>query len=310
MLWRQRVFVILLAICFFADSLVAQTTLSVTDYGAVGDAQQVWVNTTAGSAMVSFTNTLTAADIGKTVELFGVGQFNTGNNVDGVFVTQAQDLIAVITNVDGNNNAYLSGDIPTLSSNGVYCIYGTNNVNAFASCLAACPSLATVYIPHGTLSPWGTTNAYLLIPYYQYTNFNYTYYPFGQTAAGILLHRGGLTFQGDGEGQSILMSDGAYKNQGFTCLRAGVFAVIGPITNDFPLIWTNLTFDGGIPVGQDGHQGAQPADWVDGRGWDGFSYAGLDEGTEPLNTFKEFSGCEFRHFSRGDDQGDHRERRQ
>jgi PKD repeat protein len=292
----QRAFIILLAISFFTESLAAQTTLTVTDFGAVGDAQQVWVNTTAGSPVVSFTNTLTTADIGKTIELFGVGQLSKGNNVSGVYVTNAQDLIAIITNVDGSNNAYVSGDIPTITSNGVYCIYGTNNINAFASCIAACPTNATVYIPHGTISAWGTTNAYLMVPYFQYTNYTYNYYPNGFDSAGILLHRGGLTFQGDGEGQSILMADGAYKNQGYACVRAGVFAVIGPVTNDFPLIWTNLTFDGGLPVGLDGYEGNQPADWVDGRGWDGLSYAGLDEGAEPLNTFKEFANCEFRHF--------------
>ncbi len=293
---KKFAFVLLLAPCFCAQGFVSQNTLNVTNFGAVGDAQQVWVSTTGGSPVVSFTNTLTTADIGKTVELFGVGQFSKGNNVNGVYVTNAQDLIAVITNVDDNNNAYLSGDIPTLSSNRVYCIYGTNNVNAFAACVAACPGIATVYVPHGTTSPWGTTNAYLMIPYFEYTNFTYSYYPFGRDAAGILLHRGGLTFLGDGEGQSILMAQGAYKNQGFTCMRGGVFAVIGPITNDYPLIWTNLTFDGGLAVGQDGYQGVQPADWVDGHGWDGTSYAGLDEGTEPLNTFKEFVDCEFRHF--------------
>jgi PKD repeat protein len=308
MLWRQRTFFILLAVCFFAKPLIAQTTLNVTSFGAVGDAAQVWVSTTAGSGKVAFTNTLSAADIGKTIELFGVGQFNKGNNVVGVYVTNAQDLIAVITNVDDSNNAYISGDIPTIASNNVYCIYGNNNVAAFASCIAAAPTNAVIYIPAGNIGPGGQQEAYLLVPPEQYTNFNYfggvngtpDYYTYGLGDCGITITRGGLWFTGDGEEQSILMADGAYKNQGGECMRGGIFYCEGAITNDYPLVWSNLTFSAGLPRGLDGYQGVQPADWVDGRGWDGWSCAGLDTiqryGDEPLNSFTEFVNCDFHGF--------------
>jgi len=310
MLWRQRAFIILLALSFFAKSSNAQTPLNVTDFGAVGDAEQVWVSTVAGSAVVTFTNGLSGADVGKTVELFGVGQTNVGSNISGQVVTNAQDLIAVIAAVSGNN-ATLSGDIPTVTSNSVYCIYGANNVNAFASCIAACPTNATIYIPHGTVSAWGTTNAYLLIPPQQYTNFFWTFSPDNNGDFGIQLFRGGLMFCGDGDGQTILMADGAYKNEesngtyprdhGGFCERGGIFVCIAPITNNYPLIWTNLTFDGGLPMGLTGNQAVQPANPVDGMGWDGTSCAGLDsfdpaQGTEPGNSLLEFANCEFRHF--------------
>jgi hypothetical protein len=68
--------------CFFAAFLgcgllfgSTDTTraLSVTDYGAVGDAVQFYVNTVSNSAVVTTTNQLSSADIGKSIEVFGVG---------------------------------------------------------------------------------------------------------------------------------------------------------------------------------------------------------------------------------------------
>jgi PKD repeat protein len=300
--WKQFVFIILLAPCFCVEGFVGQisagqTTLNVMDFGAVGDAQQVWVNTTAGSAVVSFTNTLSPGDIGKTIELFGVGSVNAGpGTLAYPTVTNCnQDIIDIITNVSGNN-AYVSGDVPQLSAANVYCIYGTNNTSAFNACLAAAGTNTTIYIPHGTVSHWGSTNAYLMIPSQNYTNYVYQYYPYGMSNFPIVLNRGGLEFLGDGQGQTILMAQGAFKNMGGTCVRSGIFAVSGPVVaDDYPLIWTNLTFDGGLQTGYVGHEGTQPANPVDGLGWDGLSCAGLDEGVEPLNTFKEFANCEFRH---------------
>jgi PKD repeat protein len=308
MLWRQTTFIIFLAIVFFAESLVAQTTFTVTDFGAVGDAQQVWVNTTAGSPVVSFTNTLTSADIGKTIELFGVGNINSGpGTLAYPTVTNCnQDYIGLITNVatdviSGATQyvAYIStpiGELPQRTGANVYCIYGTNNTSAFNQCLGAAGTNTTIYIPHGTVSPWGTTNAYLMIPWQNYTNYAYQYYPYGASNFPIVLNRGGLEFLGDGQGQTILMAQGAFKNMGGACIRSGIFSVNGPVVaDDYPLIWTNLTFDGGLQAGYIGHEGTQPANPIDGLGWDGWSCAGLDQGIEPLNTFKEFANCEFRH---------------
>jgi hypothetical protein len=300
--FKRFALIFLLAPCFCVKGSVGQisggqTTLNVINFGAVGDAQQVSVNTTAGSVVVSFTNALSAADIGKTIELFGVGNINTGpGTLAYPTVTNCnQDIIDIITNVSGNN-AYVSGDVPQLSAANVYCIYGTNNTSAFNACLAAAGTNTTIYIPHGTVSPWGTTNAYLMIPWQNYTNYVYQYYPYGANNFPIVLNRGGLEFLGDGQGQTILMAQGAFKNMGGTCVRSGIFAVNGPVVaDDYPLIWTNLTFDGGLQAGYIGYEGTQPANPVDGLGWDGLSCAGLDEGTEPLNTFKEFANCEFRH---------------
>jgi PKD repeat protein len=135
-----------------------------------------------------------------------------------------------------------------------------------------------------------------MIPWENYTNYVYNYYPYGASNFPIVLNRGGLEFLGDGQGQTILMAQGAYKNMGGACIRSGIFSVNGPVVaDDYPLIWTNLTFDGGLQAGYIGHEGTQPANPIDGLGWDGWSCAGLDQGIEPLNTFKEFANCEFRH---------------
>jgi PKD repeat protein len=270
---------------------VSGPSLNVTNFGAVGDEAQVWVNTTSGSVVVQFTNALSSADIGKTIELFGVGEKNTGNNVSGVYVTRAQDLIDIITNVI-NGNAYVSGDIPTVTSNGVYCIYGSNDSQAFQAAVNAASGTNTVInIPVGR---------FLLIPPCSYTNFNnalpYPNYFAVKCAQGIILTKGGITFAGAGPALTALVAQGGFKDQGGFCLRGGIFNCIGPITNDYPLIWNNLTFDGGMQTAFTGNEGTQPANAIDGEGWDGSSYAGLDSGIEPLHIFKEFSNCRFQHF--------------
>lgn len=266
----------------------AQTSLNVANFGAVGDERQVWVRTVAKSTIVSFTNSLSSADIGKTVMLFGVGDLNVGNNVKGLYVTNAQDLIAVIGNVVNETNAVISGDIPQVTSNGVYCIYGKNNSDSFQAAVNAAQGTNTIInIPAGN---------FLMIPDCQYTNFNNPIYFAVFLCQGIILNKGGLHFEGAGPGKTILVADGAFKNQGGFCLRGGIFNCIGPVTNNYPLIWEGVTFDGGMPIADTGNEGTQPANPIDGQGWDGSSYAGLDSGIQPLHLFKEFNNCEFRHF--------------
>lgn len=368
---------------------VQSQTLNVTNYAAKGDAQQVWVSTTAGSVIVGFTNTLSAADIGKTIEIFLTGNTNIGVNTLNAYgagpivATNCQDLVDTITNVSGTN-AYVSGDIPSFTANNnniisgspsydssghyvlnginpewqynytngahdtgvqaysvatstfisssnsviltgtpnttvtativsgmAYCVYGTNNVNPFAACIAACPTNAIVYIPHGTISPWGTTNAYLLIPYQAYTNDSGTIFdgsPYLLTAAGMIINRGGLYFEGDGEGQTILMGQGAGKAQLvqgnlIRGMRAAIVHCAGPVTNNFPVVFTNMTLDGGMQKGlNDEFQGTQPANWVDSLGWDNddhaiaYVFAVGASNPEPLWANLTLANCEFHHF--------------
>lgn len=279
----------LLAILLLSPTLVG-AALSVINYGAAGDCRQVWVSTTTNSVQVVFTNSISSADLNKTVLLFAVGQKRIGNNISGVYSTNYQDLIAVITNVVGST-AYLSGDIPQQTSNGVYCVYGTNNSYAFQAAVDAATGTNTVInIPAGN---------YLLIPPCQYTNFDnalpYPNYMALFELCGFKLYKGGITFQGEDRNTTILTGNGAWKNQGGYALRGDVFHCIGPITNDYPLVFDNLTFDGGVALGLAGGQGTQPANIYDGNGWDGTCAAGTDVGVEPLNSFKQFSHCTFRH---------------
>jgi len=61
-------------------STQSQTIFNVTNFGAVGDAVQLYVNTIANSVVVTTSNRLSSADIGKTIEIFGVGTQSMGLN--------------------------------------------------------------------------------------------------------------------------------------------------------------------------------------------------------------------------------------
>lgn len=328
-------FLLFLLVLLVSMAVSAQTLEDVTTYGAVGNAQQVWVNITANSSAVIFTNPLSAADINKTIEAFGVGATNIGVS-SYTLLTNAESLSPLPVSqlpATTNNNDYLGWitneaqlnpsqwvayvwspwgqtngqgyPFPSETSNAVYCIYGTNNANPFYNALYTTPTNIICYIPHGTISPWGTTNAYLVIPYQNYTN--YSGYSFLINDAGIVLTRGGVRFLGDGQGQSILMGEGAFEfrqtnppSSSFygRCTRAGIFFVQGPTTNNYPVTWTNLTFDGGMPVGLVGYNGIQPNNPIDGLGWDDDDHAigYVTSGGEPVLGQTITENCGFQHF--------------
>src|SRR5579863_6116658 len=101
------VLLLCLSLLGFKHSVQAQVTTNITNFGAVGDAVQFWVNATSGSMVVTTTNQLSSADIGKAIEVFGVGTPTYG--LDSYGNTNGhQDLIATITNVVNGTNIYLS----------------------------------------------------------------------------------------------------------------------------------------------------------------------------------------------------------
>ncbi len=267
----------------------AQLSLDVANFGAKGDCAQIWVSTVSNSTVVTCSsNIFTTADIGKTIELFAVGKMNTGLNVNNVRVTAPQDLIAIITDVVNENTINIAGDIPQVSADGVYCMYGTDNSSSFQAAVNAATGPDTIInIPAGN---------FLLIPAIQYTNYNSDALNWIPLSAGILINKGGLHFIGASRDATILTAAGAFKFQGSRYNRGMVFIANGPITNNYPLIWDKLTFDGGVQVGLVGNQGAQWNNTVDGLGWDGTCAAGADVGAEPLHTFKEFINCKFQRF--------------
>lgn len=97
----------------------AQTTLNVTNFGARGDAIVFPVNIVSNSTLVTTTNQLSSADIGKTVEIFAGGPL--GLNVTATFT---------VTNIVNATNLYLDQVVQcTLPATGVNSSYGNFVVN-------------------------------------------------------------------------------------------------------------------------------------------------------------------------------------
>jgi len=236
-------------LCLITTSSQAQTTLNVTDFGAVGDAVQFFVNTVSNSVVVTTSNQLSSADIGKVVEVFGAGPYTTPTN--------NQDLLAVITNVVNATNIYISR-VPGATSNGCQGVYGHNNATNFQNCIDAAQSNSIISIPNGT---------YLMIGSSNFMDFSM---PSGSWMDdhSLVLTKGGITFLGESETGTVLLGCGAWQNKGSLVLRGYMFKFIGPVTNNGPLIFDTMTIDGGVPVGCTGN-GGFPASTVTGDGWEG-----------------------------------------
>jgi hypothetical protein len=183
----------------------AQTNLNVTAFGAVGDAVQFSVNTVSNSTVVSVagTNTFSAADVGKVIEVFRAGPWLTYSNW-GAVVTQ-QDIICLITNVSHGTNLSLS--IPCGWTMNAYCIVGTNNAPAFQSAIDTASNLVagglytnvTINIPAGT---YLMVSPYVLDPAYEM-------YSISDTHPAIGISSGGITLKGQSAASTILMGCGA-----------------------------------------------------------------------------------------------------
>lgn len=241
----------------------AQAVLSVTNFGAHGDAVQFYVNTVSNSTVVTTTNPFSSADIGKTIEVFGVGKTTFGINSYGVQTNGWQDVIAIVTNVVNATNLYLNvlpqdgvtSYIPSVTTT-AWATIGTDNTLAMSNCIAAAAGFtnATIYIPHGT---------YLMMS--QAGNGGYAY-------CAVPLRRGGLHFLGENKTNTTLLSRAARQsysvfNLGNYCFRGFLFECVAPITNDYPLIFENLTLDGGVQQGNLNVHGIA-LNQVDGLGWD------------------------------------------
>jgi hypothetical protein len=75
-----------------------------------------------------------------------------------------------------------------------------------------------------------------------------------------------------------------------------LFSCRGPISHpEWPLVFGDLTFDGGVDVGRLSYRGF-PARTTDGAGWDMTHGAVIDHGSEPLHSFKAFRNCIFQHW--------------
>lgn len=268
-------------LALMATSSQAQTTLNVTNFGARGDAVQLWANTVSNSAVITVqsTNQLSSADVGKLILLFGAGPYTTPTN--------NQDLVAYISNVSDGTNVTLSLACGATSNN-VFGIYGTVDTDPFQNCVNAAMGTNTVIqIPAGT---------YLLVSDMQVTNFTMTdeAYPVG---AAVTISRGGITFSGAGMTNTVLLGCGAWKMQGSYVHRGRLFNCVGPVTNNptAPLIFQNLTMDGGVIQGEQINTHYFPAHTTDGSGWDE-THDAINVSGNPVWSLMVFQNCCITHW--------------
>jgi len=265
---------IMLVVPLLAATLIesrAQSSFNVKDYGAVGDAVKLFVNTTSNSVIVTTTSPLSSADINKTIEIFGAGSITTAPN--------CEDMVATITNVVNGTNVYISQTAKATLSH-TFATYGHNNTPMFMSVISACGTDTndTIIIPPGT---------YLLLP----TNHPGTY---GYSA--LYLTSGGIHFVGAGIANTILLSQGAWVSIAGVVWRGFLVQVQSPIVSDWPVSFANMTMDGGVPNGNTGYHG-YPANPVDGSGWDGTHDAYLTSGDyAPTLTHQTLSNIAFIHW--------------
>lgn len=262
-----------------APLVVQAGTLNVTDFGARGDAVSITANTVNGSPVITVpaSNALSSADVGKLVLLFGAGPATTPTN--------HQDLIATIVQVEQGINITLSAAAGA-TSNGVYCTYGTQNAEAFQHCVDAATGTNTVIkIPAGN---------YLLVPPAQLAVIA-TNNGRGTAWSAVVIRKGGIDLKGDGMDKTILTGCGAWKLQGKSARRGQLFVCLGPVTNNTPLVFEDLTMDGGVQTGNTPRHGF-PASVRDGSGWDETHDAVVDSGRAPLHRVKEFCNCRFTHW--------------
>jgi len=224
----------------------AQTPLNVTNYGAIGNLLTLngIVVTSNSTAVLCPNANFAASDVGKLIEVFNAGIYRGASN---------ETLFARITAVTSQNKIKLSAPAGATATN-LTGLYGTDCYPAFTNAIANCThTLDTIIIPAG--------NYFLIPPNALATNGH------DDSIGGTLkLQRGGITFVG--EGTAILTGMGGwvnYKNQG---QRSSLFVMQVPMSNNQPLVFTNLIFDGGCLVGNI-HNLSWPVSGSTGWGWDG-----------------------------------------
>ncbi len=225
-----------------ADSATA--SIIVTNYGAKGDLLTLkGVSVVSNStAIVCPSANFVISDINKLIEVWNAGAFRSVSN---------ETLVATITAISSPSNITVS-IAAGRTATGLAGVYGTDNRPAFSNAVAACAvPTDTIIIPEGN---------YLLID----TNRDGWTYGAGWHA-GVILFRGGITFEG--QGNVVLTSQGGWRNDSAgVANREMLFLMLSPMTNNYPLVWKNLTLDGGTQGYISNHD--YPAHPYDGEGWD------------------------------------------
>ena len=233
---------------------VAKASINVTNYGAVGDLATITnINTISNSAsLVCPGANFVGTDAGKLIEVTGGGNWQGASNdcLYAYISTVSSPSNIVVSVASGANGTNLTG------------MYGTDCQPCFSNAIAACASPTdTLIIPAGN---------YFCVP----PDFKQGVYS-GNWPVSFAMNRGGITFMG--QGTATLTSASGWKRFGSSGYRGTLFTVLQTLTNNYPLIFTNLTLDGGITNGNIHNEGS-PIDPTTGIGWDSSHHWLLTEG--------------------------------
>jgi hypothetical protein len=221
--------------------------------------------------VVTTTNQLSGADIGKAIEVFGAGVATTP--------PYCQDMVATIANVVNGTNIYVS-QIAQATLTNTFATYGTDNSPHFQAAINACGSDTndTISIPAGQ---------YLLLADQASSNGT-----FGN--AGMVVVNGGIHLVGAGTNTTTLLGQGAWTLLNGKVSRGIVLVLHPPMINaNFSI--GNLTLDGGVQQGYISDHG-YPPNTVTGTGWDGTHHAIQIGGSGSVVPHMQFTNIVFQHF--------------
>lgn len=248
-------------------------TLNLESYGGQADARTNTISVVSGNPSIQVVAGVTAPDAGKLILIFGAGPTTSGTN--------RQDYIGTISSVDGATNCTLA--VAPSQTGDFQAVIGTQNVTALNAALAACQSTSDTI----ALTP---NAAYLFVAPAMLTN--YVMVNNADLQPCVILRRGGITFSGNG---THFLFCGAWKKLGTWAQRGCGIWIQGPITNDYPLVFNGITFDGGAADAFADTSRYFPASNIDGSGWDETHSALIDVG-QPLHSSKVFTNCTFTHW--------------
>jgi hypothetical protein len=275
---RQLCFTVLIYGCFFGLAGLANGQINVTNFGAKGDL--LILNnciTTSNSTSVTCPSASwsSATDIGKAVLLFGCGAYQGVSN---------QDLYVYISSVVSSTSITISHPAQATLTNAL-CYYGTQDYSPFTNAIAKVPApTGTIIVPPGD---------YFILPPGAFATNGYS----NSLSFTLMINRGGITFAG--QGTAILTGMGGWvysKVLSGNGYRSALFAMSMPMTNNYPLIFTNLTFDGGVLVGNI-HNLGWPPNPNTGLGWDGTHHwmVALGGSGSIINSLQTYN-CTMRHW--------------
>lgn len=250
------------------------TGINVTNFGAVGDTRTIWITSASNSMSLTTTNTISSSDIGKAIQIFGIGPYTTPTN--------NQDLVSFVTN-QSSGTLVISNNAACTSN--VMAIIGTYCTSGFQGAIDASTNGDSIQIPAGNY----------MLPTPQSFDPSFSMINSTDSRQALTIQHGGITLQGAGAGTTTLTGCGAWLKKGNYVYRGFIFACKGPVTNDAPVVFDGLTMDGAVPIGLTTNH-YFPALTTDGSGWDPTHGAVWDTGTAPFHASKTFKNCVFKNW--------------